>query len=402
MSLRWLIATSFALFTILINALPPQRNSSENPELYSSEHSHKLDKRARRPRLRSQNPAFFYLAAISRAKTKTPDFDPPGSMNMTSFDTKTAEYKSWDPEPRWIISKPIPRGETDHKDDPDGHGTCVGSLISSPKYGVAKGASLVIVKTPFLYTPFSKMTDTHAVNFLNTLWDVAKDIKAVLKDKPYLKGKIFVNFSAGISKKLADWLGPQDMNDIKKAFKEIDKLAMVYVAAGNRYPLASKRDNSRATLFEEDALYPERWRGELPHTTFVAMADEDGLRSRWSLMPAAGALWAVSEYIPCAPLHGQQVKKEKGTSLATPQAAALAAYAATLPYKPFYLPNPQEDFDGYVAELQWVLESSSWRLQGARGVNSINRDDHRPAVPLISNRFCERVKGEGLLGCGCG
>lgn len=397
-SFRWLITINLILYTLLIHALPPRSRDPED-----------LDRRDERKGLRSQKSAPFNLAAISRSKSKGSRFTAPHTYEYdesagrgsvvyiidSGFDTKTPEYKSLSPEPRWIITRnSLPAGASVERDDPDGHGTCIGSLVSSPKYGVAKGVSLVIVKAPYLHVWPDEETPDHIKHFIFTLWDVVEDMKTLLKDKPHLKGRLFVNFSAGFTLKASDELSSQQMNEVKSAFKAMDELSMIYAALGNRRP-SQKRD-SPTSDFENDAEYPERWRDELPHTTFVGMADQGGRRSRKSKIPSAGsqALWAVAQNVKCAPLHGQALKERTGTSLATPQAAGLAAYAAGLPDKPFPLSNPRKDFDGYVADLQGILEMSSWKLSGGK------KEDKELLVPLISNQFCEEMEGKSS-GCAC-
>ncbi|KAJ5091279.1 hypothetical protein NUU61_006149 [Penicillium alfredii] len=394
MSLRWLLAVTLTLFA-LVHALPPDKRDT-NPELQPP-----------------QEDAPIFLGLISRLKSKTAKFRPPWKYDYdpsagegsiiwlidSGFDTNTPEYKSWSPEPRWIIVKKYLPDDTLNKDDPDGHGTCSGSLISSPKYGVSKKASLVIVKAPIVSAP--EITRHHVSHLKATLWAVVDDLKSVLRYRPDLKGKLFVNFSAGMSTEEAENVSKRDMSSIKKAFEEIDSMAMIYTTTGNRNPKQRRRDKREGTHspFSSETMYLERWRDDLPHTTFVASADINGRRSAVSIPPSPGTrhLWAVAQDIKCAPLSGQKSSDHtSGTSLAAPQAVGLAAYAVGLPHKPFSLPDPQENFDGYVAELQDVLESSSWKLPPSMWMNK-----NQPEVPVISNRFCEGVDGESSGKCGC-
>lgn len=147
-----------------------------------------------------------------------------------------------------------------------------------------------------------------------------------------------------------------------------------------RKPFLSKTQNT-----QKDGEMSSRILG-----TFVGMADQGGRRSRLSKISSAGppALWAISKNVKCAPRHGQAMELQTGTSLAAPQAVGLAAYAASLPESPFSLSDPREDFDGYVADLQGILKTSSWELAGGK------ETDKELLVPLISNRFCEEVEGE--------
>lgn len=408
MSVRGLITIAWALFTLLVHALPPQQLGSEN-----------LDRRHETsPNIIAQSPVQLFLALLSRPVSEKSPFEAStyyldksageGSVVYlidSGFDTTTEAYRSLHPEPRWIIHDDMfPLGESKEKDDVSGHGTCMGSIITS----VARNVSLVIVKVPIFAKPPGKESPFHMSHFIATLWAVVEDMEASIKDNPDLRGRLFVNFSAGWSLKASAHYTPRNTESIKSAFKAMDKLAMIYAAVGNRrIRSAQSRRDDQPVDFEADAEYPERWRDDLPHATWVGMADHDGRRSRGSKNPSAGtrALWAVAEKIQCAartvdlPRDGGRVQarsgrgiERTGTSLATPQAVALAAYAVALPHKPFTLPDPR-DFDGYVKKLHEILESSSSKWTGGKEKNE------DLLVPLISNRFGEKDEDESNQVC---
>lgn len=49
-------------------------------------------------------------------------------------------------KPRWIFAGSQEEKSVEEDLDPDGHGTCAGSKINGPKFGVAKQVNLVVVK----------------------------------------------------------------------------------------------------------------------------------------------------------------------------------------------------------------------------------------------------------------
>lgn len=251
MSLCWLIAITFTLFIVLVYALPPDQIPN---------------KRDDNPRLETQYKDPEVLAGISRDKSKKAEFSPAykyyynpstgeGSISQlidTGFDTKTPEYKSWNPKPRQIIvEKDLPNDATTEKDDPQGHRTYVGSLLSSPKYGVSKKSSIVIVKTPLLAT--DAITLCYIDNCIATLQAVADDLESVLKDRLDLKGKLFVSFSSGFTTQAAKIISDQKIKSIKKAFKAINRLAMIYTTTGNQRPKQKRRGS-----FSKETEYLER------------------------------------------------------------------------------------------------------------------------------------------------
>lgn len=82
-------------------------------------------------------------------------------------------------KPRWIFRGSQEKASVEEDLDPDGHGTCAGSKINGPKFGVAKNVNLVVVKAGI------KGSDTD--DALDKIVDDVRERK--------LQGKAIVNIS---------------------------------------------------------------------------------------------------------------------------------------------------------------------------------------------------------------
>lgn len=82
-------------------------------------------------------------------------------------------------KPRWIFGGAQADKSVEEDLGSDGHGSCAGSKVNGPKYGVAKQANLVVVKA--------------SINIDETLDSLNKIIEDVREKK--LQGKAIVNFS---------------------------------------------------------------------------------------------------------------------------------------------------------------------------------------------------------------
>lgn len=96
-------------------------------------------------------------------------------------------------KPRWIFVGTQAEKSVEEDRDSDGHGSCAGSKVNGPKYGVAKKAELVIVKAG----------DTSG-DTLDGLDQILRDVR----DKK-LQNKAVVNFSRN-SKSLAGFKEEED------------------------------------------------------------------------------------------------------------------------------------------------------------------------------------------------
>lgn len=82
-------------------------------------------------------------------------------------------------KPRWIFGGAQADKSVEEDLGSDGHGSCAGSKVNGPKYGVAKQVNLVVVKA--------------SINIDETLDSLNKIIEDVREKK--LQGKAVVNFS---------------------------------------------------------------------------------------------------------------------------------------------------------------------------------------------------------------
>ncbi|KAI8255241.1 hypothetical protein K4K58_005813 [Colletotrichum sp. SAR11_239] len=97
----------------------------------------------------------------------------------SGYYAKNAEYTGMAVKPRWIFGGSQEKASVEEDLDPDGHGTCAGSKINGPKFGVAKNVNLVVVKAGI------KGSDTD--DALDKIVDDVREKK--------LQGKAIVNIS---------------------------------------------------------------------------------------------------------------------------------------------------------------------------------------------------------------
>ncbi|KAJ0338233.1 hypothetical protein COL154_013344 [Colletotrichum chrysophilum] len=97
----------------------------------------------------------------------------------SGYYAKNAEYTGMAVKPRWIFGGSQEKASVEEDLDPDGHGTCAGSKINGPKFGVAKNVNLVVVKAGI------KGSDTD--DALDKIVDDVRERK--------LQGKAIVNIS---------------------------------------------------------------------------------------------------------------------------------------------------------------------------------------------------------------
>jgi hypothetical protein len=105
------------------------------------------------------------------------------------------EYKNMPGSKRWIVPGYDPHAHGHN--DPYGHGSCVLSMVSAPKYGTAKRADIVRVKMPWDDSVNSKgETEYHLPKsgFFHTLVAIKNDFDDGSKN-PSKVGKAVVNFS---------------------------------------------------------------------------------------------------------------------------------------------------------------------------------------------------------------
>ena len=91
----------------------------------------------------------------------------------------TQEYTGMAKKPRWIFAGGQANKSVEEDLSSDGHGSCAGSKVNGPQYGVAKQVNLVIVKAT-----------RHSDDTLDGLNKILEDVK-----EKRLQNKAVVNFS---------------------------------------------------------------------------------------------------------------------------------------------------------------------------------------------------------------
>ncbi|KAJ5115001.1 hypothetical protein NUU61_000760 [Penicillium alfredii] len=392
--------TAILALTSIAHALPqPDALLDDAPDTHNATH---LTKRDGPP----QHNAEIYLGSISRPRKKrakwgppyTYDYDPSageGSLIYvidSGFDIRHSEYKTLKHVPRWIMPKSWPRGWDDTLNDPTGHGTCVGSMIAGQKFGVAKNAELVIVKTAGAERIDKR---EYIDNYLEALEATADDIDAVLSNpgNGFNLGDIYINMSGSVKIGVFHraW-NSHDRDRLKSIMQRLNQKAMIFACTGN----------VRGIDFYGEFLgtllgYPQLWYKELPNMRLVGMATQNGYRSKKTLNAPEGHLWAIAEDVLCANNKPSEPEiKKTGSSMASPQAVGLAAQLARLPNKPKGFPDPKSDFRGFVEQMEIQLYRDSWIRPESKGKTE---GGHVMAVRLISNQFLNHCDDSD--GCGC-
>ncbi|KAJ5898817.1 hypothetical protein N7495_003561 [Penicillium taxi] len=192
--------------------------------------------------------------------------------------------------------------------DPSWHGTCVADKIIGHKFGVAKGADLLMV-------PWIDLQDREWMKA--GLRVIIHDIKA--KRRMNSNFVAVVNFSYLIG--TANDLGDQ-LETYRALYKEIYDLDVVMVfAAGNN------GDFGRTEVDQYPALFAK----ELPNVIVVGSVDVNGYPSKFTKggsLVDISAPGAVNSKIGIECAHGTESNtvRVEGTSFAAPTVAGLAAY----------------------------------------------------------------------------
>lgn len=198
-----------------------------------------------------------------------------------------------------------------------GHGSCVAAKVAGPTYGVAKKASVVMVKAGILSLVFSSY-------LLKATALIIEDVKS-----KGLQGKAVVNVSWG-------WPieGPNEMNDEvrDKWLEMIEELLDLDVA------FITAAGNSNERKFAEAHLgfnsYPQISAKKHPEIMVVGATDMDGYATPWTQMDddvavsAPGMVYGVGAHrgLPCSSGGDTGIDYVEGTSFSAPTVAGLAAY----------------------------------------------------------------------------
>ncbi|TDZ18873.1 Subtilisin-like protease 2 [Colletotrichum orbiculare MAFF 240422] len=227
-----------------------------------------------------------------------------GYYTKNSAQMDTQEYTGMTIKPRWIFGGAQAETSVEEDVDPGGHGSCAGSKVNGPKYGVAKKASLVVVKA-----------GTSSVDTNDALDKILQDVRA-----KKLQGKAIVNFSRCIE-------APSAFNQkmIAHYVKELIREDVIFiVAAGND-------DREEVLDGKEKAADVNSWpalmAGDGVPVINVGAVDNAGKNASFSQGGPLVHVMAPGVQVQCAAnsyFYGTQ--KKDGTSFAAPAVAGLAAY----------------------------------------------------------------------------
>ncbi|TDZ33436.1 Subtilisin-like protease 2 [Colletotrichum spinosum] len=227
-----------------------------------------------------------------------------GYCTKNSAQMDTQEYTGMAIKPRWIFGGAQAETSVEEDVDPGGHGSCAGSKVNGPKYGVAKKASLVVVKA-----------GTSSVDTNDALDKILEDVRA-----KKLQGKASVNFSRCIE-------APSAFNQkmIAHYVKELIREDVIFiVAAGND-------DREEVLDGKEKAADVNSWpalmAGDGVPVINVGAVDNAGKNASFSQGGPLVHVMAPGVQVQCAAnsyFYGTQ--KKDGTSFAAPAVAGLAAY----------------------------------------------------------------------------
>lgn len=223
----------------------------------------------------------------------------------------------------------------------------------------------------------------YTTNFLEGFELVEKDIREQIRKKPTLKGKLFVNLSAGIPELIMKKWKKEDREQLKTLTRSITDIAILFAAGGNAI-----LDVKSASMVDRK-YYPQVWHQEFPRMALVGTSDTMGFKHLINKHLPDKTLWALAQDIQCAKSLVTPEQTLKGSSLAAPQALGLAAYIATLIHKSIDLGDPMKDFHAFAAALLRQMKLDSWIRPETLAVTAGNR---QPA-PLISNQLLQHSSG---------
>ncbi|KAK2008088.1 subtilisin-like protein [Colletotrichum eremochloae] len=222
------------------------------------------------------------------------------------YNTQNSEYAGMAVKPRWIFAG-------SQADDPvmddlahDGHGSCVASKINGPKYGVAKKASLVIVKA--------------GPNVGDTLDGLSLILQDIRKNK--VQGQAVVSFSRSLAN-----LRRYQKTMMRSYIEEITKEDVVFItAAGN---------DNRAAVSVPTSVDVYRWPALLAEDGVpiinVGAVDNTGKNFSLSKRGPLVHVMAPGVQVHCAANSDTfETQRMSGTSLAASAVAGLAAYLLAL------------------------------------------------------------------------
>lgn len=250
---------------------------------------------------------------------------------------------------RWINADDVPAIQRD-EDRVTGHGTCMASKIAGEYYGVAKAASLIIVKINSLIG-----------SFLDALGKIILDLQRFGKEKS--RGWTVINVSGTWSAPLAPKAESQP--DAARMLELIAKLVEEYEVV-----VVAQAGSSIGTVqaeYEDVDTWPALLSERYPIITVGAVSSDNndpeyGKRFPWSLGGNAISVSAPGNGI-CTELNGN-VGYSEGSSFAGAVVSGLVAYFLSIPQLNSYFRSlPAGTLPGVVRDYVKRLEYKRYQAQ---------------------------------------
>ncbi|KAH0421621.1 hypothetical protein CcaCcLH18_13324 [Colletotrichum camelliae] len=221
----------------------------------------------------------------------------------SGYYARNAEYTSIAVKPRWIFAGSQEEKSVEENLDPDGHGTCAGSKINGPKFGVAKQVNLVVVKA-----------GTQASDTDDALDRIVEDVR--LKK---LQGKAIVNISRC------------RLDDATEFSKKTMREYVNEMIAEDIIVIAAARNDNHAEKGTAKAADINSWPGLIAKDGVpvinVGAVDNTGKNASFSQGGPFVHVMAPGVQLQCAAnSFFSSTRKNDGTSFAAPTVAGLAAY----------------------------------------------------------------------------
>ncbi|KAK7730529.1 hypothetical protein SLS63_005774 [Diaporthe eres] len=300
----------------------PVPNSKRDEDVHEKWWMESLDKlgRIRKRAVVKQDNAPTELVMFSQpplvdlAALKSYTYDDSAGTDITvyvldsGYYTKNSEYTGMAKKPRWIFGGAQADKSVEEDLGSDGHGSCAGSKVNGPKYGVAKQVNLVVVKA--------------SINIDETLDSLNKIIEDVREKK--LQGKAVVNFSRSIA-------NPSKFTQkmLEYYVNEMIKEDIVFVTASGNDDREEVADG-KASALDVDS-YPPLMAASGTPIINVGAVDNTGKNASFSQGGPLVHVMAPGQQVQCAAnSFFSSTQKQDGTSFAAPAVAGLAAYLLAL------------------------------------------------------------------------
>lgn len=250
---------------------------------------------------------------------------------------------------RWIIVDDVPGIQRD-EDRVTGHGTCMASKIAGEYYGVAKAASLIVVKT-----------NSFIGSFLDALGKIIIDLQRFSKKES--RGRTVINVSGTWSAPLAPQAEsrPDALRMLGLIAKLVEEYEVIVVAqAGSSVGIVQAE-------YEDVDTWPALLSERYPIITVGAVSSDNsnpeyGKRFSWSLGGNAISVSAPGNGI-CTELNGK-VGYSEGSSFAGAVVSGLVAYFLSIPQLNSYFRSfPAGTLPGVVRDYVKRLEYKRFQAQ---------------------------------------